>query len=333
MFDHIHVTRSYHNIPVPMTESSAPDSLPLSTPSVDVRRRFEVEDATPRRRGGTACMLCKPLDDIVLICIREGTGRNSLPDPLPDDALHEAIRLRVPVAACLLIALFETGLMLSMIPGAIHAVPHLCCIVLGMMSESWRRFVGFLPQWFVTVPVYFLNLLPRNLTRYLFRLKQSMWPHRCNRQSNQFLGDIIGEAFPRLVVGACGMIVAFCLMVVVWQRIQLIVLLHASQGPAMEAVVQHILRGPPVEVRDDDDRECAICLEADAGSDTRWRELFCGHQYHEECLLEWLRRARHCPLCRQSLHSAYLATSRASLRTISRRTAAAETRNIGGLYG
>mmetsp|Transcript_107632 Transcript_107632/g.303131 ORF Transcript_107632/g.303131 Transcript_107632/m.303131 type:complete len:517 (-) Transcript_107632:115-1665(-) len=30
----------------------------------------------------------------------------------------------------------------------------------------------------------------------------------------------------------------------------------------------------------------------------KWRRLCCGHQFHEQCLFEWLRKAKRCPICR-----------------------------------
>jgi hypothetical protein len=29
-----------------------------------------------------------------------------------------------------------------------------------------------------------------------------------------------------------------------------------------------------------------------------WRRLRCGHQFHEQCLFQWLRKAKRCPICR-----------------------------------
>jgi hypothetical protein len=29
-----------------------------------------------------------------------------------------------------------------------------------------------------------------------------------------------------------------------------------------------------------------------------WRRLKCGHRFHEQCLFQWLRKAKRCPLCR-----------------------------------
>mmetsp|Transcript_25634 Transcript_25634/g.46882 ORF Transcript_25634/g.46882 Transcript_25634/m.46882 type:complete len:218 (-) Transcript_25634:170-823(-) len=80
-----------------------------------------------------------------------------------------------------------------------------------------------------------------------------------------------------------------------------------SNGPALEAVVSCILRDPQPEV--DPDQECSICLGAldgEGAAPPPWRQLRCGHLFHEECLVEWLGRARHCPLCRHNLHMAYL---------------------------
>lgn len=69
-------------------------------------------------------------------------------------------------------------------------------------------------------------------------------------------------------------------------------------GPAHESVVQSIMRGPPTVVPPG--TECPICLEE--GEDTRWRQLPCGHTFHETCLREWLAIGRRCPLCRAHLH-------------------------------
>eukprot|EP00747_Dinoflagellata_sp_TGD_P214510 gnl/TRDRNA2_/TRDRNA2_87353_c0_seq1.p1 gnl/TRDRNA2_/TRDRNA2_87353_c0~~gnl/TRDRNA2_/TRDRNA2_87353_c0_seq1.p1 ORF type:complete len:311 (-),score=31.88 gnl/TRDRNA2_/TRDRNA2_87353_c0_seq1:85-1017(-) len=55
--------------------------------------------------------------------------------------------------------------------------------------------------------------------------------------------------------------------------------------------------------------ECAICLsrhdETEADDVCRWRQLICGHKFHEPCLLEWLAHSHICPLCRCNLHEAY----------------------------
>lgn len=63
--------------------------------------------------------------------------------------------------------------------------------------------------------------------------------------------------------------------------------------------------------------ECVICLgscedecnraaaaSSDCCSDAarpRWRRLQCGHQFHEQCIMQWLTKTKHCPYCRRHL--------------------------------
>merc|ERR1719350_2675053 len=86
----------------------------------------------------------------------------------------------------------------------------------------------------------------------------------------------------------------------------------------VESVAEQVLARPLLEV--EPTRECAICLQSDGleapGAETgleadalisrgRWRGLPCFHAFHEDCLLRWLTRSRHCPLCRFDLLDAY----------------------------
>ena len=43
---------------------------------------------------------------------------------------------------------------------------------------------------------------------------------------------------------------------------------------------------------------CSICLEPIG---YRYRRLHCSHVFHSGCILQWLGRARHCPVCRQDV--------------------------------
>ena len=46
---------------------------------------------------------------------------------------------------------------------------------------------------------------------------------------------------------------------------------------------------------------CAICLENfDSSSDVKQLPL-CHHIFHQNCLTEWLRHHRYCPMCRTNL--------------------------------
>jgi len=59
-----------------------------------------------------------------------------------------------------------------------------------------------------------------------------------------------------------------------------------------------------------DDEECAVCLSHESegadGPSSPWRQLACGHRFHEACLLRWLEEARRCPICRSDLQALYL---------------------------
>jgi len=68
-------------------------------------------------------------------------------------------------------------------------------------------------------------------------------------------------------------------------------------------VVAHILVLEPHEVPPEE--ECIICLSRDDDAEVPWRQLACGHRFHQPCLLEWLAKARRCPVCRLDLHAAY----------------------------
>jgi len=53
--------------------------------------------------------------------------------------------------------------------------------------------------------------------------------------------------------------------------------------------------------------ECVICLgscvhcEDAEAFNSKWRRLRCGHQFHEQCIFEWLKKAQQCPMCRRHI--------------------------------
>lgn len=50
--------------------------------------------------------------------------------------------------------------------------------------------------------------------------------------------------------------------------------------------------------------KCCICLQSfDAGLPLK--RTTCGHFFHANCLQEWLKHARSCPVCRGDLQKAY----------------------------
>eukprot|EP00927_Polykrikos_kofoidii_P071289 TRINITY_DN67577_c0_g1_i1.p1 TRINITY_DN67577_c0_g1~~TRINITY_DN67577_c0_g1_i1.p1 ORF type:complete len:311 (+),score=47.55 TRINITY_DN67577_c0_g1_i1:209-1141(+) len=76
-----------------------------------------------------------------------------------------------------------------------------------------------------------------------------------------------------------------------------------SQTGTDPEIVQLIDVIPDCEVPADED--CVICLSRETEEGVPWRRLTCDHKFHETCLLEWLRKARRCPVCRLDLHQQY----------------------------
>jgi len=62
--------------------------------------------------------------------------------------------------------------------------------------------------------------------------------------------------------------------------------------PASEAALRRLAR---VRCRDTDEKDCSICLEPLGETALR---MPCGHQFHEACVLPWLRLRCFCPCCR-----------------------------------
>lgn len=48
--------------------------------------------------------------------------------------------------------------------------------------------------------------------------------------------------------------------------------------------------------KDFENSECIICLENMIKGE-RVKILGCGHMYHYDCIMEWFKRKRECPLC------------------------------------
>lgn len=41
--------------------------------------------------------------------------------------------------------------------------------------------------------------------------------------------------------------------------------------------------------------ECSICLDVFTN---HARRLSCSHEYHEECIADWIKKRNYCPICR-----------------------------------
>jgi len=51
-------------------------------------------------------------------------------------------------------------------------------------------------------------------------------------------------------------------------------------------------------IYDEEQKECSICFD---GSKNDFVMLECGHKFHKNCILEWLKNGSNCPLCRKSI--------------------------------
>jgi hypothetical protein len=68
-----------------------------------------------------------------------------------------------------------------------------------------------------------------------------------------------------------------------------------EQRPS-ELILKTKLYVPPRHVQEDDDVACTICF-APLEEGERVGALTCSHQFHTDCLKEWLPRRNSCPLC------------------------------------
>jgi len=113
------------------------------------------------------------------------------------------------------------------------------------------------------------------------------------------LRHFVVEAFALQLVQASLLLAAGVAAITARPLIQKLLDLLSHTGTDPE-VLHHI---PVVGVASDE--ECIICLSHDIEGGGEWRQLACGHRFHGACLLEWLGKARRCPLCRLDLHHAY----------------------------
>jgi hypothetical protein len=46
------------------------------------------------------------------------------------------------------------------------------------------------------------------------------------------------------------------------------------------------------------DTACAVCQERGEDAEEQWRKLYCGHFFHNQCIVQWFERGAFCPVCR-----------------------------------
>ena len=68
----------------------------------------------------------------------------------------------------------------------------------------------------------------------------------------------------------------------------------AGPPPASEQAIAKLVRG----VQPQAGTQCPVCLMDFASSNANATRMPCGHYFHDECLLQWLRAHNTCPVCR-----------------------------------
>lgn len=66
-----------------------------------------------------------------------------------------------------------------------------------------------------------------------------------------------------------------------------------EDDPAIAAGIPGLQQLPKVA------EETGQCPCSSKSKAPRWRRLRCGHHFHEVCIVEWLRKSKHCPTCRR----------------------------------
>lgn len=129
-----------------------------------------------------------------------------------------------------------------------------------------------------SLPPAVREILSRSLSREPPTLPPDSQGQPLNERVRRISGAIAGSIFHDLVSGA----------------------IRVGEGgppPASEAAIAKLERGAPPPPG----ATCTICMcaleEPAPGAPTLIR-MPCGHDFHEECLLQWVREHNTCPLCR-----------------------------------
>lgn len=65
---------------------------------------------------------------------------------------------------------------------------------------------------------------------------------------------------------------------------------------SLNTIVTAEVTSPPLQPD-----HCSVCIELISQGDT-FRQLRCGHVFHQPCIDPWLRRNPHCPNCKRNQH-------------------------------
>lgn len=227
------------------------------------------------------------------------------------------------------------GLLHTMLPGRLNDLqtPR----VSGLVRQLRQRVTLALCCTVLTAPIA-LWLLVRGVATYLvtdspdcggplriwllgFLMLQLAWPICMPSLTLLLLGWCLGALLLMHEPANCTRIHEFLIEASALQTVQAALLLVAAIAaltarPLVQRlgellnhngtdpeIVTHILVVDPSDVPPEE--ECIICLSREDEDEVPWRQLACGHRFHQTCLLEWLAKARRCPVCRMDLHVAY----------------------------
>lgn len=75
--------------------------------------------------------------------------------------------------------------------------------------------------------------------------------------------------------------------------------IHQSQNHQSK-MIKHILSYIPF-MKSIDNKNCMICSQTHDDKQEKWIILICHHQFHYNCLTQWLMLQKNCPICHKSL--------------------------------
>lgn len=153
-----------------------------------------------------------------------------------------------------------------------------------------------------------------------FLILQLVWPTCMPSATMLLLGWCLGALLLLRDPPGCPNLHDFVVQALLLQCLQTLLLFLATYAAVMvQPLLQQLKdllseRGTAQDIIDlikivpasqmPSEEECVICMDCEEEG-VPWLELKCAHRFHETCLLQWLKKARRCPMCRIDLHEAY----------------------------
>lgn len=77
---------------------------------------------------------------------------------------------------------------------------------------------------------------------------------------------------------------------------------HHGPPPTKDSVIKELPRIEVTEKQVSEKLECCVC-KSEFVLKEKVIKIPCGHIFHEDCIIPWLKRANNCPVCRFELES------------------------------